>query len=48
MTTKEKKVPVGLNIPKNILDTIDERRGRINRSTFTVILLEKALEALPK
>jgi len=39
----EEKVPVGLNLPKSVLDVIDARRGRINRSTYVTILLEGLL-----
>jgi len=39
----DEKVPVGLNLPKSLLDAIDAKRGRINRSTYVTILLEQLL-----
>ncbi|MGA3405000.1 MAG: hypothetical protein ABSD49_04640 [Candidatus Bathyarchaeia archaeon] len=39
----EEKIPIGLNLPKTILAAIDADRGRINRSTYVTILLEKEL-----
>jgi hypothetical protein len=41
--SQEQKVPVGLNIPKPILNVIDQKRGRISRSTYVTILLERLL-----
>jgi hypothetical protein len=40
----EVKIPVGLNLPKPILDIIDQKRGRISRSTYVTILLEGLLK----
>ncbi len=36
-------MPVGLYIPRRIVDLIDARRGRISRSTYVTILLERVL-----
>lgn len=40
---QEEKVPVGLNLPRPILDVIDRKRGRVSRSTYVTILLERLL-----
>ncbi|MGO9645481.1 MAG: hypothetical protein ACLPY5_12115 [Candidatus Bathyarchaeia archaeon] len=42
---QEERVPVGLNLPVSILTLIDEKRGRINRSTYVAILLDKILKS---
>lgn len=42
--TLEEKVPVGLNLPRGILEAIDTKRGRISRSTYVTILLERLLK----
>lgn len=39
----EEKVATGLNIPRDIIQIIDQRRGRISRSTYVTILLERLL-----
>jgi hypothetical protein len=41
--SQEEKIPVGLNLPKSIVILVDEKRGRINRSTYVTILLERLL-----
>jgi metal-responsive CopG/Arc/MetJ family transcriptional regulator len=37
------KVPVGVSLPESMVKEIDEKRGRIARSTYILFLLEKAL-----
>ena len=41
------KVSVGLYLPKQIVQGIDEKRGRISRSTYITILLESVLNGKP-
>jgi hypothetical protein len=40
---QEEKIPVGLNLPRSVLEEIDLKRGRISRSTYVTILLERLL-----
>ena len=40
----EEKIPVGLNLPRSVLEVIDLKRGRISRSTYVTILLERLLK----
>jgi metal-responsive CopG/Arc/MetJ family transcriptional regulator len=40
----EERIPVGLNLPKQILDVIDERRGRYSRSAYVATILEELLD----
>jgi len=39
-----RKVPVGIGIPMDLLEKIDRERGGKSRSEFVVHLIEKALE----
>jgi len=39
-----RKVPVGIGIPLDLLEKIDRERGDKSRSEFVVQLIEKALE----
>ena len=39
-----RKVPVGIGIPLDLLEKIDRQRGDKSRSEFVVHLIEKALE----
>jgi metal-responsive CopG/Arc/MetJ family transcriptional regulator len=38
------KVPVGVSLPQSMIREIDEKRGRLGRSTYILLLLEKALK----
>lgn len=38
-------VPVGVSLPRELLYDIDEARGRISRSTYVTILLERQMVA---
>ena len=38
---QEEKISVGLNLPKQLLDVIDEKRGRYSRSAYVTTALEK-------
>jgi hypothetical protein len=40
---KEEKIATGVYLPKQIIHAIDLKRGRISRSTYIAILLEKLL-----
>jgi len=40
---QEERIPVGLNLPKQIVEIIDERRGRYSRSAYVSTLLEQLL-----
>ncbi|MCL6579424.1 MAG: ribbon-helix-helix domain-containing protein [Candidatus Bathyarchaeota archaeon] len=42
---KQRKLPIGIGIPKSLLERIDKLRGQKSRSEFVVDLIEKALEA---
>ena len=39
----EERIPVGLNLPKQVLDVIDKRRGRYSRSAYVATILEELL-----
>jgi hypothetical protein len=39
----EEKGPVSFYLPKQIIQAIDENRGRVSRSTFVAIILERVL-----
>ena len=38
------KIPVGVSLPQSMIKEIDEKRGRLGRSTYILLLLEKALK----
>jgi metal-responsive CopG/Arc/MetJ family transcriptional regulator len=38
------KIPVGISLPQSMIKEIDEKRGRLGRSTYILLLLEKALK----
>jgi len=38
------KIPVGVSLPQSIIKEIDESRGHLARSTYILLLLEKALK----
>jgi metal-responsive CopG/Arc/MetJ family transcriptional regulator len=38
------KIPVGVSLPESMVKEIDEKRGRLGRSTYILLLLEKALK----
>jgi metal-responsive CopG/Arc/MetJ family transcriptional regulator len=40
---QEERIPVGLNLPKQLLAVIDEKRGRYSRSAFVATVLEQLL-----
>jgi len=39
----KKTKPVGISLPKDMLDRIDKRRGQIPRSTYIASLLQRIL-----
>jgi len=43
MGIHEERIPVGLNLPKQVLDIIDKRRGRYSRSAYVATILEELL-----
>jgi len=38
------KIPVGVSLPQSVIREIDEKRGRLGRSTYILLLLESALK----
>ncbi len=38
------KIPVGVSLPQSMIKEIDEKRGRLGRSTYILLLLETALK----
>jgi len=40
----KKTKPVGISLPTNLLRLIDERRGKIPRSTYVADILQDALK----
>jgi len=40
---KERKLPIGIAIPSDLLDEIDAERGPKSRSEYVVELIKKAL-----
>jgi len=40
----KRKVPVGISIPLDLLETIDQKRGNKSRSEFVLELIRKAFE----
>jgi metal-responsive CopG/Arc/MetJ family transcriptional regulator len=38
---QEERIPVGLNLPKQLLEIIDAKRGRYSRSAYVATALEK-------
>jgi metal-responsive CopG/Arc/MetJ family transcriptional regulator len=40
----KRKVPVGISIPLELLEKIDQERGKKNRSEFVLESIKKALE----
>jgi len=41
---KERKIPIGIGIPLDLLEEIDAKRGLTNRSEYVVKLIRKALK----
>ena len=37
------KLPVSISLPQSILRLLDKKRGHLARSTYILLLLEKAL-----
>jgi hypothetical protein len=37
------KIPVGVSLPQSMIKEIDEKRGRLGRSSYILLLLEEAL-----
>jgi metal-responsive CopG/Arc/MetJ family transcriptional regulator len=44
MLTKEHKIVMGVSIPKNLRELIDQKRGDIPRSKYISRVLERQLE----
>jgi metal-responsive CopG/Arc/MetJ family transcriptional regulator len=44
----ERKIPVGVSLPKRTLDAIDKDRGQVPRSTWVVDALEARLKHITK
>ena len=42
----KKTKPVGLSLPTDLLRLIDERRGRVPRSTYVADILQDALKGV--
>jgi len=42
---KNRKIPVGISIPANMLEHIDKERGDTPRSVYVTKLLKQALKA---
>ncbi|MGA8858052.1 MAG: hypothetical protein WB643_12925 [Candidatus Bathyarchaeia archaeon] len=40
---QEEKIATGVYLPRQIIEAIDLKRGRISRSTYITILLERLL-----
>jgi len=38
------KLPIGVSLPQSMIKEIDEKKGRLCRSTYILLLLEKALK----
>lgn len=38
------KTPIGVSLPQSLIKELDEKRGRLGRSTYILLLLEKALK----
>ena len=41
--SQEEKQPVSLYFPKSLIEEIDGKRGRLSRSLFLTLLLERVL-----
>jgi len=40
---RDLKHPVGVSLPESIVQLLDKKRGRLARSAYILLLLEKAL-----
>jgi metal-responsive CopG/Arc/MetJ family transcriptional regulator len=44
MPQLEEKISIGLYLPKQIVDQLDQKRGRFSRSAYVATILERLLK----